>query len=168
VWSAEAADCKGKGKGKSVPLQLPVPRGFQEVKVPRLRDNGPDGGKVVSLTHRPLLPPRKTPGTHFRWRLSRPDFTSMKNPLTPAGFEPATFRFVAQHLIHCATAVPPEAAAVPNHSSSRYCRNPFPTVLAPIYLYSFIDLLHDLTGTDLTTLASFRLHVAPAYSSNKF
>jgi len=29
----------------------------------------------------------------------------MKNPLTPAGTEPATFRFVAQHLNHCATAV---------------------------------------------------------------
>ena len=31
---------------------------------------------------------------------------SMKNPLAPAGIEPATFRFVAQHLNHCATAVP--------------------------------------------------------------
>jgi len=30
----------------------------------------------------------------------------MKNPLTPAGIEPATFRFVAQHLNHCATAIP--------------------------------------------------------------
>ena len=30
----------------------------------------------------------------------------MKNPLTPAGIEPATFQFVAQHLNHCATAVP--------------------------------------------------------------
>jgi len=29
---------------------------------------------------------------------------SMKNPLTPAGIESATFRFVAQHLNHCATA----------------------------------------------------------------
>jgi len=29
----------------------------------------------------------------------------MKNPLTPAGIEPATFRFVAQHLNHCATAL---------------------------------------------------------------
>jgi len=29
----------------------------------------------------------------------------MKNPLTLAGIEPATFRFVAQHLNHCATAV---------------------------------------------------------------
>ena len=31
---------------------------------------------------------------------------SMKNPLTPAGIERATFRIVAQHLNHCATAVP--------------------------------------------------------------
>jgi len=28
---------------------------------------------------------------------------SIENPLTPAGIEPATFRFVAQHLNHCAT-----------------------------------------------------------------
>jgi len=31
---------------------------------------------------------------------------SMKIPQTPAGIEPASFRFVAQHLNHCATAVP--------------------------------------------------------------
>jgi len=30
----------------------------------------------------------------------------MKNPLTPSGIKPATFRFVAQYLNHCATAVP--------------------------------------------------------------
>ena len=30
----------------------------------------------------------------------------MKNPLTPAGIEPATYRYVAEHLKHCATAVP--------------------------------------------------------------
>jgi len=29
-----------------------------------------------------------------------------EKPLTPAGIEPATFRIVAQHLNHCATAVP--------------------------------------------------------------
>jgi len=29
---------------------------------------------------------------------------SLKNPLTPSGIEPATFRFVVQHLNHCATA----------------------------------------------------------------
>jgi len=30
------------------------------------------------------------------------DFMSMKSPLTPAGIEQAAFRFVAQHLKHCA------------------------------------------------------------------
>ena len=30
----------------------------------------------------------------------------MKYPLTQRGIELATFRFVAQHLSHCATAVP--------------------------------------------------------------
>jgi len=29
----------------------------------------------------------------------------MKNSMTPAGVKPATFRFVAQQLNHCATAV---------------------------------------------------------------
>jgi len=45
-----------------------------------------DGGKVVSLTHWPPLPPGNTPGTHFCWRLSRPQghsaigrIMSMKN-----------------------------------------------------------------------------------------
>jgi len=47
-------------------------------------------------------------------RLSRPQGHSaigrilcQKNSLTPAGIEPATFRFVAQRLNHCATAVLP-------------------------------------------------------------
>jgi hypothetical protein len=31
---------------------------------------------------------------------------SMKNPLTPAGIEPASFQLVSQHLNHSATAVP--------------------------------------------------------------
>jgi len=73
-----------------------------------------DGGKVVSLTHRPLLPPGNAPGTHFCWRLSRPQGNSAigrilcqwKIPMTPAGIEPATLGFVAQHLNHCTTAVP--------------------------------------------------------------
>jgi hypothetical protein len=33
-------------------------------------------------------------------------YISMENSVTPSGIEPATFRFVAQNLNHCATAVP--------------------------------------------------------------
>jgi len=48
----------------------------------------------------------------------------MKNPLTPAGIEPATFRFVAQQLNHCATAVPHTAIIRSTQNcnySLRYC-----------------------------------------------
>jgi len=47
---------------------LEWPRGFQEVKGPPPPDfmtTAQDGGKVVSPTHRPPLPPGNTPGTHF-------------------------------------------------------------------------------------------------------
>jgi hypothetical protein len=36
-----------------------------------------------------------------------------KNPMTPSRIEPASFRFVAQSLNHCATAVPPLWVRVP-------------------------------------------------------
>ena len=48
------------------------PDGSRESRFPDYMTTAQDGGKVVSLTHRPPLPPGNTPGTHFCWRLSRP------------------------------------------------------------------------------------------------
>jgi hypothetical protein len=50
------------------------PKGLLDVKAPTffLNNRLTDGGEVVSLTHRPPFTPRKIPGTHFCYRLSRP------------------------------------------------------------------------------------------------
>jgi len=53
-------------KGKSVPLQASTgPEGSRKLRFPDFMTTAQDGGKVVSLTHRPPLPPGNTPGTHF-------------------------------------------------------------------------------------------------------
>jgi len=41
------------------------PEGSRKLRFPHLMTTAEDGGKVVSLTHRPPLPPGNTPGTHF-------------------------------------------------------------------------------------------------------
>jgi len=57
---------KGKGKGKAVPLQAwRGPGGSRKLRLPDFVTTAQDGGKVVSLTRRPLLPQGNTPGTHF-------------------------------------------------------------------------------------------------------
>jgi hypothetical protein len=55
-----------KGKGKAVPLQAwSSPEGSRKVRFPDYVTTAQDGGKGVSLTHRPPLPPGNAPGTHF-------------------------------------------------------------------------------------------------------
>jgi hypothetical protein len=52
--------------GKAVPLQAwSGPEGSRMLRFPDFITTAQDGGKVVSLTHRPSLPPGNTPGTHF-------------------------------------------------------------------------------------------------------
>jgi hypothetical protein len=53
-------------KGKAVPLQAwSDPEGSKKLKFPDYMTTAQDGGKIVSLTYRPLLPPGNAPGTHF-------------------------------------------------------------------------------------------------------
>ena len=51
---------------KLVPLQAwSGPEGSRKLRFPDYVTTAQDGGKVVSLTHRPSLPPGNAPGTHF-------------------------------------------------------------------------------------------------------
>ena len=51
---------------KAVPLQAWTgPEVSRKLRLPDFMTTVQDGGKVVSFTHRPLLPPGNTPGTHF-------------------------------------------------------------------------------------------------------
>ena len=53
-------------KGKSVLLQAQSgPDGSRKLRFQDFMTMAQEGGKVVSLTHRPHLPPGNSPGTHF-------------------------------------------------------------------------------------------------------
>jgi hypothetical protein len=55
-----------KGKGKAIPLQAwSGPEGSRKLRFPDFMTTAQDGVKVVSLTHRPPLPPGNTSGTHI-------------------------------------------------------------------------------------------------------
>ena len=56
-----------------------------------------------------------------------------KIPMTPPGIEPATFRFVAQHLNHCATMVPHTHTHTHTHTHI-YIKN---TIRCYIYIILF-------------------------------
>jgi len=53
-------------KGKAVPLQAwSGPEGSRKLGFPDYMITAQDGGKVVSPTHRPPLPPGNVPGAHL-------------------------------------------------------------------------------------------------------
>jgi len=53
-------------KGKAVPLQAwSGPEVSRKLRFPEFMTMAQDGGKVVSLTHRPPLLPGNAPGTYF-------------------------------------------------------------------------------------------------------
>jgi hypothetical protein len=55
-----------KCKGKAVPLRAwSGPESSRKLRFPDYMTTAQDGGKVVSLTHGPPLPPGDYPGTNF-------------------------------------------------------------------------------------------------------
>jgi hypothetical protein len=51
---------------EGVPLQAcSGPEGSKKLRFPDFTTTAQDGGKVVSLTHRPPLPAGNSPGSHF-------------------------------------------------------------------------------------------------------
>jgi hypothetical protein len=62
----EGAAVYCKGEGKAVLLQAwSGPEGSRKLRFPDYMTMAQDGGKVVSIMHRPPLPPGNAPGTHF-------------------------------------------------------------------------------------------------------
>jgi hypothetical protein len=65
VWTAVRM-FSGVKKGKAVPLLAwSGPEGSMKLSFPDYMTTAQDGGKAVSLTHRPPLTPGNAPGTHF-------------------------------------------------------------------------------------------------------
>ena len=53
-------------KSKAIPLKAwSGPEGYRKLWFPDFMTTAQEGGKVVSLMHRPHLPPGNPPGTHF-------------------------------------------------------------------------------------------------------
>jgi hypothetical protein len=107
VWSDPEGSRKSRfpdflttALGKAVPLQVwSGPQGSMKLSFPDFFTTTQDCGKVVSLMHRPHLPPQEILLVLISVRgcvdpraiVRSEKFMSVKNSMTPFGIEPETF-----------------------------------------------------------------------------
>jgi hypothetical protein len=96
------------------------------------------GGKVVSLTHRPPLPPGNTPGTHFCWRLSRLQGHSAIGRIVSTEKSNDTTWNRTNDLPICATTVP-RVCNTYSFSTATMVARTCPTVTLHVHCLSYYD-----------------------------
>jgi hypothetical protein len=125
-------------RGKAIPVTgRGGPKGCETSRLPHFLDNRlTDGGEVVSLMRRPHFTPGKIPGTHFCWRLSRPQGHSeagrigiiekIRWPLQDSKQQPSGLQHSAS--TNCATSVPRKFFNI-KCNQSRFIRCPIPSCI---------------------------------------
>ena len=101
--------------GKAVPLQAWIgTKSSRKLRFPDFMTTAQDGGRVVSLTHRPPLPPGNTPGTDFCYRLSLPEGHSATGRIMSLKISNDTIGNRTRELLVCSalTTTPPCAPVV--------------------------------------------------------
>ena len=88
------------------------------------RQSAHEGGKVVSHTHRPPLPPGNIPGTHFCWRLNQPQGHSAAGRIMSMKNSSVTIGNLTRDLPTCS--VVPQPTALPRSPDILYDINKIP------------------------------------------
>ena len=130
------------------------PRGVQQVKAPQIsRHSAHEGGKFVTPTHRPPLPP----GISFSIGTWTCRMLRERSPVARPGIDPGTFPLVAQRLNHYATPGP----TVYGTGSKPTCRQ------LPQRLAIFITIICKLSPP-CASLLSYLIFRTPVYTTVKW